>query len=179
MRGKDAIETMFDLLAEESGSVDCVYFAMSEDDVRAAMVQPWVAFNCDNPGVSPDGVLGASMCHPRAYGTFPRILGRYVRDEKVLRLEDAVRKMTSLPAQKIGLRDRGLLRPGAYADVTVFDPDKAIDRATFDNPHQYSEGIVYVFVNGAPVVDRGKITDRLPGRILRGPGYRPAATGGR
>jgi len=179
MRGKDAIETMFDLLAEESGSVDCVYFAMSEDDVRAAMVQPWVAFNCDNAGVSPDGVLGASMCHPRAYGTFPRILGRYVRDEKVLRLEDAVRKMTSLPAQKIGLRDRGLLRPGAYADVAVFDPGKVIDRATFENPHQYSEGIVYVFVNGATVVDQGKITDRLPGRILRGPGYKSGAPAGR
>ena len=179
MRGRDAIETMFDLLIEESGSVDCVYFAMSEDDVSAAMVQPWVAFNCDNSGVSPDGVLGASMCHPRAYGTFPRVLGRYVREEKVLRLEDAVRKMTSLAAQKIGLRDRGLLRPGAYADVTVFDPDKVIDRATFENPHQYSEGIVYVFVNGAPVVDQGKITDRLPGRILRGPGDRTRAPAGR
>ena len=178
-RGQDAIDTMFDLLVEESGSVDCVYFAMSEDDVKTAMVQPWVAFNCDNAGVSPDGVLGASMCHPRAYGTFPRVLGRYVRDDQVLRLEEAVRKMTSLPAQRLGLRDRGLLRPGAYADVTVFHPGKVIDRATFDNPHQYSEGIVYVFVNGASVVDQGKITDRLPGRILRGPGYRPAATTGR
>ena len=119
------------------------------------------------------------MCHPRAYGTFPRVLGRYVREDKVLRLEEAVRKMTSLPAQRLGLRDRGLLRPGAYADVTVFDPGKVIDHATFDNPHQYSEGIVYVFVNGAPVVDQGKITDRLPGRILRGPGDRTRVPAGR
>jgi N-acyl-D-amino-acid deacylase len=174
LRDQDAIETMFDLLVEENGSVDCVYFAMSEDDVRTAMASPWVAFNCDNPGVSPEGVLGESNCHPRAYGTFPRILGRYVRDEKVLRLEDAVRKMTSLPAQKIGLRDRGLLRPGMYADITVFDPGKVIDRATFDAPHQFSEGIVVVFVNGIAVIDQGKVTGRLPGRILRGPGHRPA-----
>jgi len=173
LRGKDPIETMFDLLVEESGSVDCVYFAMSEDDVRTAMTTPWVAFNCDNAGVSPEGVLGASNCHPRAYGTFPRVLGRYVREEKLLRLEDAVRKMTSLPAQKLGLRDRGLLRPGSFADITVFDPGKVIDRATFDAPHQFSEGIVEVFVNGTLVVDQGKITGRLPGRILRGPGYRP------
>jgi N-acyl-D-aspartate/D-glutamate deacylase len=173
LRGKDPIETMFDLLVEENGSVDCVYFAMSEDDVRAAMAAPWVAFNCDNAGVSPEGILGASSCHPRAYGTFPRVLGVYVRQEKVLRLEDAVRKMTSLPAQKLGLRDRGLLRPGMYADITVFDPDKVIDRATFDAPHQFSEGIVHVLVNGVAVVDQGKITGRLPGRILRGPGYRP------
>jgi len=174
LRGKDPIETMFDLLVEENGSVDCVYFAMSEDDVRVAMATPWVAFNCDNAGVSPEGVLGASNCHPRAYGSFPRVLGLYVRDQKVLRLEDAVRKMTSLPAQKLGLRDRGLLRPGLYADITVFDPDKVIDRATFDAPHQFSEGIVEVFVNGIAVVDQGKITGRLPGRILRGPGYRAA-----
>ena len=174
LRDKDAIDTMFDLLVEENGSVDCVYFAMSEEDVREAMAAPWVAFNCDNPGVSPEGVLGASNCHPRAYGTFPRVLGRYVRDEKLLKLEDAVRKMTSLPAQRLGLRDRGLLRPGMYADITVFDPEKVIDRATFDAPHQFSEGIVQVFVNGVPVVDQGKITGRLPGRILRGPGYRPA-----
>jgi len=174
LRGKDAIETMFDLLVEENGSVDCVYFAMSEEDVRTAMTAPWVSFNCDNAGVSPEGVLGASNCHPRAYGTFPRVLGRYVRDQKVLRLEEAVRKMTSLPAQRIGLRDRGLLRPGAFADITVFDPEKVIDRATFDAPHQFSEGIVEVFVNGVAVVDQGKITGRLPGRVLRGPGYRTA-----
>jgi dihydroorotase/N-acyl-D-amino-acid deacylase len=178
MRGVDPFEAMFDLLVEENGAVSCVYFAMSEEDVRTAMATPWVAFNCDAGGVSPEGVLGLSSTHPRAYGTFPRILGRYVREDKVLRLEDAVRKMTSLAAQKLGLRDRGLLRPGMFADITVFDPDKVIDLATFDAAHQYSAGIVHVFVNGAPVVDQGKITDRLPGRILRGPGYRPAADRG-
>lgn len=176
MRGVDPYDAMFDLLVEESGSVSCVYFAMSEEDVRVAMTTPWVAFNCDASGVSPEGVLGLSSTHPRAYGTFPRVLGRYVRDDKVLRLEEAVRKMTSLPAQKLGLRDRGLLRPGMFADITVFDPEKVIDRATFDAPHQFSEGIVHVFVNGAPVVDQGKITNRLPGRALRGPGYRPAGS---
>jgi dihydroorotase/N-acyl-D-amino-acid deacylase len=179
MRGVDPFDAMFDLLVEEKGSVSCVYFAMSEEDVRVAMATPWVAFNCDASGVSPEGVLGLSSTHPRAYGTFPRVLGRYVREDKVLLLEDAVRKMTSLPAQKLGLRDRGLLRPGMYADITVFDPEKVIDRATFDAAHQYSEGIVHVFVNGAPVVDQGKITDRLPGRILRGPGYKPAGAAGR
>ena len=176
MRGVDPFDAMFDLLVEENGAVSCVYFAMSEEDVRVAMATPWVAFNCDASGVSPEGVLGLSSTHPRAYGTFPRVLGRYVRDDKVLSLEDAVRKMTSLPAQKLGLRDRGLLRPGMYADITVFDPEKVIDRATFDAAHQYSEGIVHVFVNGAPVVDQGKITSRLPGRILRGPGYRPSGS---
>jgi dihydroorotase/N-acyl-D-amino-acid deacylase len=174
LRGVDPIDALFDLLVEENGSVDAIYFLMSEDDVRAAAAAPFVAFNCDAPGLRPDGVLGAEMTHPRAYGTFPRLLGKYVREDKVLRLEDAIRKMTSLPAQRLGLTDRGILRPGAYADVTVFDPAKVIDRATFEAPHQFSEGIVYVFVNGRPVVDEGRVTDYLPGRILRGPGYRPA-----
>jgi dihydroorotase/N-acyl-D-amino-acid deacylase len=173
LRGVDPITAMFDLLVEENGVVDTVYFSMSEDDVRLALAQPWVSFNCDAPGVTPDGLLGRSMTHPRAYGSFPRILGRYVRDERLLRLEEAIRKMTSLPAQRLGLRDRGLLRPGMHADVTVFDPAAVIDRATFEDPHRYSEGIVHVFVNGVPVVDGGRPTDRLPGRILRGPGWRP------
>jgi N-acyl-D-amino-acid deacylase len=172
MRGADPYDAMFDLLIEENGYVDAVYFEMSEDDVRKAMVTPWVAFNCDASGVRPDGVLGATMTHPRAYGTFPRILGRYVREEKLLRLEDAVRKMTSLPAQRLNLHDRGLLRPGLFADVAVFDPEKVIDKATFESPHQFAEGMRYVFVNGQAVIDQGAITDRLPGRALRGPGYR-------
>ncbi|HKN46899.1 MAG TPA: D-aminoacylase [Candidatus Polarisedimenticolia bacterium] len=174
-RGVDPFEAMFDLLVDENGTVSCVYFEMSEDDVREAMAQPWVAFDCDAGGVRPDGVLGAEMTHPRAYGTFPRILGRYVREEKILKLEDAVRKMTSLAARRIGLWDRGILRPGLYADITVFDPQKVADRATFDAPHQYSEGIVHVFVNGQPVVENGKVTDRLPGRVLRRePPHRPS-----
>jgi dihydroorotase/N-acyl-D-amino-acid deacylase len=172
LRGVDPITAMFDLLAEENGVIDAVYFAMSEEDVRHAMAQPWVSFNCDAPGVTPDGILGRSMIHPRAYGSFPRILGRTVRDEGVLRLEDAIRKMTSLPAQRLGLPDRGLLRAGMHADVVVFDPAKAIDRATFEEPHRYSEGIVHVFVNGEAVVEGGRPTGRLPGRILKGRGYR-------
>jgi dihydroorotase/N-acyl-D-amino-acid deacylase len=175
LRGVDPIEAMFDLLVEEKGVVDAVYFEMSEDDVRMAMATAWVSFNCDAAGVRPDGILGETMTHPRAYGSFPRILGRYVREEKLIRLEDAVRKMTSLPAQRLGLRDRGLLRAGLAADVTIFDPAKVIDRATFEAPHQFSEGVAYVFVNGQPVIDGGRPTDRLPGRALRGPGYRPGA----
>jgi dihydroorotase/N-acyl-D-amino-acid deacylase len=174
LRGTDPIDTIFDLLVEENGAVDTVYFTMSEENVRRELEVPWIAFNCDAPGVRPEGPLGASMTHPRAYGTFPRILGRYVREEQILRLEDAVRRMTSLAAQRIGLRDRGLLRAGFYADVTVFDPATVNDRATFESPHRYSEGIVHVLVNGVPVIESGRITERRPGRILRGPGYRPA-----
>ncbi len=173
-RSVDPFTAMFDLLQDEDGTVSTIYFEMSEDDVRTAMVQPWVAFDCDSEARRPDGVLGSSMTHPRAYGTFPRILGRYVREQKLLRLEDAVRKMTSLAARRIGLQDRGLLRPGLYADITVFDPARVIDRSTFESPHQYSEGIVHVFVNGQAVVQAGQITERLPGRMLRGPGYRGA-----
>lgn len=171
-RGTDPIDTLFDLLIEEGGSIDAIYFMMDEADVRAAMAVPWVAFDCDAPGVQPEGILGEKSVHPRAYGTFPRVLGHYARDERVLRLEDAVRKMTSLPARRLGLRDRGLLRPGFYADLVVFDPGKIIDRATFDSPHRYSEGIVHLFVNGQRVIDTGKVTAALPGRILQGPGAR-------
>ncbi|HZI92955.1 MAG TPA: D-aminoacylase [Patescibacteria group bacterium] len=171
-RGADPIDTLFDLLVDEGGSIDAIYFMMDEADVRTAMAVPWVAFDCDAPGVQPDGLLGEKSIHPRAYGTFARVLGRYVRQEKVLGLEDAVRKMTSLPARRIGLQDRGLLRAGSYADVTVFDPLKVIDLATFEAPHQFSQGIVHVFVNGRQVIDAGKVTANLPGRVLQGPGTR-------
>ncbi|HEV8201973.1 MAG TPA: amidohydrolase family protein, partial [Candidatus Polarisedimenticolia bacterium] len=119
--------------------------------------------------------LGASLTHPRAYGSFPRVLGRYVRDQHVLGLEEAVRKMTSLPAHRIGLVDRGLVRQGLFADLTIFDPAKVIDRATFEAPQQLSDGIVHVIVNGKPVIENGKATGATPGRILLGPGYRPPA----
>jgi dihydroorotase/N-acyl-D-amino-acid deacylase len=169
MRGVDPLDAIFDLLISEDGTVDAIYFQMSEDDVRAAMASPFVSFDCDAPGVQPEGPLGQRMIHPRAYGTFPRILGRYVRDAKVLGLEEAIRKMTSLPARRLGLRDRGLLAPGMAADVTVFDAAKVIDVATFEEPHRFSEGIVHVLVNGEPVIEGGRPTGRLPGRILRGP----------
>jgi N-acyl-D-amino-acid deacylase len=174
-RHVDAIDAMFDLLLEEGGTIDTVYFSMSEDDVKKAMAAPYVSFDCDAAGVRPDGTLGASLTHPRAYGSFPRVLGRYVRDERVLRLEEAVRKMTSLPARRIGLVDRGLVRQGLFADLTVFDPAKVSDRATFEAPQQISDGIVHVIVNGKPVIENGKATGALPGRILKGPGSRPSA----
>ena len=171
LRKTDAIDTLFDLLLEEGGTIDTVYFSMSEEDVRRAIATPWIAFDCDAAGVRPDGPLAESMTHPRAYGSFPRVLGRYVRQEHLMPLEEAIRRMTSLPARRIGLADRGLVRPGLYADLTVFDPEKVIDRATFEAPHQVSEGIVHVLVNGKPVIENGRTTGALPGRILRGPGF--------
>ena len=173
-RHRDPIETIFDiLLAEGPHRTDAVYFVMSEPDVQAAMKTWWVAVNTDFGGVAPDGPLGAQSAHPRAYGTFPRILGRYVRDSGLMSLEFAVRKMTSLAAQRVGLLDRGLLRPGMFADVTVFDPATVADRATFEQPHQTSVGIEYVLVNGQTVLKRGQLTAARPGRGLRGPGYVP------
>jgi N-acyl-D-aspartate/D-glutamate deacylase len=171
---RDPIETVFDILVAEGGHrTDAVYFVMSEPDVQAALQTWWVAVNTDFGGVAPDGPLGAQSAHPRAYGTFPRILGRYVRDSGLMPLELAVRKMTSLAAQRVGLVDRGLLRPGMFADITVFDPAIVADRATFDQPHQTSVGIVHVFVNGEAVLKRGQLTPARPGRGLRGPGYMP------
>jgi N-acyl-D-aspartate/D-glutamate deacylase len=146
---------------------------MSEPDVRAAMATWWVSVNTDASGVAPDGPFGKEGTHPRAYGSFTRILGHYVRDERLMSLEFAVRKMTSLAAQRVGLTDRGLLRPGLFADITVFDPATVNDRATFERPHQPSVGIAFVFVNGQAVLRRGKMTDARPGRGLLGPGYRP------
>lgn len=173
-RHRDPVETIFDILLAEGGHrTDAVYFVMSEPDVRAALKTWWVAVNTDFGGVAPDGPLGTQSAHPRAYGTFPRILGRYVRDSSLMPLEFAVRKMTSLAAQRVGLLDRGLLRPGMFADITVFDPATVNDRATFEQPHQPSVGIEYVFVNGQAVLQRGQLTAARPGRGLRGPGYVP------
>jgi len=171
-RHRDPIETMFDLIIADHAHSGAIYFLMSEADVRAAMQQWWVAVNTDASGVAPDGPFGKDGTHPRSYGSFTRILGRYVRDEKLMPLEFAVRKMTSLAAQRVGLTDRGLVRPGMFADITVFNPATVIDRATFEQPHQTSVGIEYVFVNGQMVLKQGHMTDARPGRGLRGPGYR-------
>jgi len=171
-RHRDPIETMFDLIIADRARSGAIYFIMSEPDVRAAMQHWWVAVNTDASGVAPDGPFGNEGTHPRAYGSFTRILGRYVREEKLMTLEFAVRKMTSLAAQRVGLADRGLVRPGMYADITVFDPATVIDRATFEKPHQTSVGIEYVFVNGQIVLKKGQITSARPGRGLRGPGYK-------
>ena len=171
-RHRDPIETMFDLIIADHARGGAIYFLMNEADVRAAMQHWWVAVNTDASGVAPDGPFGKDGTHPRAYGSFTRILGRYVRDQKLMPLEFAVRKMTSLAAQRVGLADRGLVKPGFYADITVFNPATVIDRATFEQPHQLSVGIEYVFVNGQMVLKQGQITSARPGRGLRGPGYR-------
>ena len=173
-RHRDPVETAFDIVLAEGGHrTDAVYAIMDEPDVQAAMKQWWVSFNTDFGGVAPDGPLSTQSAHPRAYGTFPRILGHYSRDLKLFPLEFAVRKMTSLAAQRVGLADRGLVRPGMFADITVFNPATVLDRATFEQPHQTSVGIAYVLVNGETVLKKGQLTSARPGRGLRGPGYRP------
>ena len=168
---KDPLDTLMDLVVAGKDHVGAVYFTMSEDDVKFAMQQPFISVGTDAGAVNVQGPLSESKVHPRAYGTFPRILGRYVRDQRLLTLEQAIRKFTSLPAQRIGLRDRGILRAGAFADITIFDPSTVNDMATFENPHRPSVGIEYVIVNGVVSLEGGKVTGRLAGRPLRGPGY--------
>lgn len=170
---KDPIDALCDFLIQDP-STGVAVFAMSQPDVTLALQQPWVAIDNDSEGTSPDGLLGQAHPHPRAYGTFPRILAKYVRDEKILSLEDAIRKFSALPAQRMRLTDRGVLKAGMWADVVVFDPATVRDRATFDNPNQFSEGMEYVLVNGVAVIDHGKMTGALPGKVLRGPGYLPS-----
>jgi N-acyl-D-aspartate/D-glutamate deacylase len=169
-RGGDPVEVLFDVLVEEGGSVPTVFFHHSEPDMQLVLKQSWTSIGSDGTAVSPDGPTGRSHPHPRYYGTFPRVLGRYVRELKVLTLPEAVKKMTSMNADKIGIKDRGRLREGMWADVTIFDQDRVIDRATFENPHQYPVGIDYVIVNGAVTVDHGRHTGALAGRVLHGPG---------
>ncbi len=169
--GKDPIDTLFDLLIKDDAYTYVAVFGMSEPDVELALLQPWTSVDCDSQGTAPDGLLGREHPHPRAYGTFPRILRKYVREEKKLRLEEAIRKFSALPAQRMRLTDRGVLKAGMWADVVVFDPETIRDRATFEQPNQLSEGMTYVLVNGVPVVEQGKATNALPGKVLRGQGY--------
>ncbi len=168
--GKPPLDVLFELLAENGGSVPTVYFHHSEEDMRYALKQPFVSIGSDGTAVKTEGPLAAGHPHPRYYGTFPRVLGRYVREEKLISLEEGVRKMTSANAAKIRIYDRGLLRPGQWADVTIFNPDTIIDNATFEKPHQYATGIEYVIVNGKPVLERGTHTGARPGAILYGQG---------
>jgi N-acyl-D-amino-acid deacylase len=174
MRGQqDAYEAAFDLLIADEGRTSAIYFSFNEDALRYAMRQPWASVGQDAGARSPDSTgKWGERGHPRGFGTFPRILGRYVRQDSVITLEFAIRKMTSLAAQRVGMNDRGLLKPGMYADITVFDPATIIDRATFEEPSQLAAGVSYVLVNGVPVVDGGHVTAALPGRALRGPGYK-------
>jgi N-acyl-D-amino-acid deacylase len=163
----DLLEEFFDLLVEEGGSIPTVYDHHTEKDMNMAMTQPWCSIGSDGLALAIDGPTRRGHPHPRSFGTFPRVLGVYVRERGLLTLEDAVRRMTSTSAAKLGLYDRGLLRPGLAADVTVFDPERVIDRATYTEPFQYSEGIEYVIVNGQLVLNRGKHTGAKPGRALR------------
>lgn len=167
MRGRDPAETVLDLLSEDTIGVGAVYFLMSEDNVRKQLKLPWVSFCSDAASMAPEGVFLKASTHPRAYGSFARLLGRYVRDEKVLTLSEAIRRLSSLPAQNLGLEGRGLLNRGKFADVVVFDPQTIADKATYEQPHQYAVGMKYVLVNGQVVIDNGEHTGALPGRVLR------------
>ena len=170
---KEPMEALFDLLIEDKAFTECAVFGMSEPDVLLALQQPWVSVDNDSSGTSPEGILGEEHPHPRAYGTFPRILRKYVREEKKLTLEEAIRKFSALPAQRMRLADRGVLKQGMWADVVVFDPETVRDVATFDDPNRLSEGMEYVLINGVPVIENGKMTGALPGKVLRGAGYAP------
>ena len=171
-RKKDPVDTLFDILVQDNAYTYCAVFGMSEPDVVLAIQQPWVSIDNDSSGTSPEGILGEEHPHPRAYGTFPRILRKYVREEKKLSLEDAIRKFSALPAQRMRFTDRGLLKQGMWADVVIFDPTTIRDVATFDMPNQLSQGMDFVLVNGVPVIESAKMTGARPGRVLRGAGYR-------
>ena len=168
---KDPLDALFDFILADEGQTGAIYFMMSEADMRAAMQSPFVTFCTDSGARATDGPLAGSKSHPRGWGTYPRILGKYVREEKLLSLETAIHKMTGGPAARVNLRERGLLREGMFADVTIFNPATVIDRATFESPNQYPVGIDYVLVNGQLSVDKGQRTPALAGRVLRGRGY--------
>jgi len=168
---EDPIDTICDFLIKDDGATQVAVFGMSEPDVQLILKQPWVSINNDAGGTSPEGLLGKDHPHPRAYGTFPRILAKYVRDEKLLTLPDAIRKFSALAAQREHLVDRGVLKQGMWADVVVFDADTVHDVATYDDPNKLSVGMQYVLVNGVPVIDGGNMTGALPGQVLLGPGY--------
>jgi len=172
LRGKSPEETAMDLVVEDGSRVQVVYFLMSEENVRRQVALPWMSFGSDAGALAAEGVFLKSSTHPRAYGNFARLLGKYVRDEKVIPLEEAVRKLTSLPAGNLGIRERGALREGYFADVVVFDPATIQDHATFERPHQYATGVAHVFVNGVQVLRDGEHTGATPGRVVRGPGWK-------
>jgi len=171
MRGTSPENTIMDLIIEDGSRIGTVYFTQSEDIVRKAVALPWVSFNSDAASLAPEGLFLESNPHPRAYGSFARVLGKYVRDEQVITLQEAIRKLAALPAQTMRIDRRGELRQGFYADVVVFDPDKIQDHATFVDPHQYATGMVHVFVNGEQVLKDGEHTGATPGRAVRGPGW--------
>jgi len=166
--GDEALAKLFE---SNTTSPAAIFFSMSEDDVRTAMHQPWVAFGSDSGAPTPESRASNNAVHPRAYGTFPRVIGHYARDEKLLTIEEAVRRMTSLAASRVKFYDRGMIRPGMKADITIFDPDTIIDKATFEEPHQFAEGVSDVIVNGVAVLRDGKMSGATPGKVIRGKGY--------
>src|SRR5215813_1618572 len=170
MRGKDPVETIMDLVLEDRSRIGTIYFLMSEDNIRKQIRLPWVSFGSDAASIAPEGVFLKSAAHPRAYGNFARLLGKYVREEKIISLTEAVRRLTSLPATNLGLDHRGFLKQGMFADLVLFDPNTIADRATFENPHQLAVGVKDVFVNGVQVLRDGEHTGAKPGRALYGPG---------
>jgi N-acyl-D-amino-acid deacylase len=174
LRGRSPEDTIIDLVIEDDSRVGAVYFLMSEENVRKQIALPWMSFGSDAESLAPEGVFLKANPHPRAYGTFARVLGRYVREEKIIPLEEAIRRMTSLPAENLKLDRRGRLKVGYFADVVVFDPAKIQDHATYERPHQYATGVIHVFVNGVPVLRNGEHTGATPGRVVRGPGYKAA-----
>lgn len=170
LRGKDPVETIMDLVLEDRSRIGTIYFLMSEENIKKQIRLPWVSFGSDAASIAPEGVFLKSSAHPRAYGNFARLLGKYVRDEKVISLTEAIRRLTGLPATNLELDHRGFLKPGMFADVVVFDPKTIADRATFENPHQFAVGVKHVFVNGVQVLKDGEHTGAKPGRALWGPG---------
>ena len=171
LRGTSPEETAMDLVIEDGSRVGAVYFLMSEENVRKQIALPWVSFGSDAASMAPEGIFLLSSAHPRAYGNVARLLGKYVRDEKIIPLEEAIRKLSTLPAENLRIRRRGALKAGHFADIAIFDPHAVQDHATFDQPHQYATGMVHVFVNGKQVLKNGEHTGALPGRVVRGPGW--------
>jgi len=171
LRNTSPAETILDLIIDDNSRVDAIYFLMSEDNIKKQIALPWVSFGSDEQSLAPEGVFLKTNPHPRAYGNFSRLLGKYVRDEQIISMEEAVRRLTGLPAENLKIQKRGLLKEGYFADVVVFDPEKIQDHATFEKPHQYATGVKHVFVNGKQVLKDGEHTGAMPGRIVRGAGY--------
>ena len=160
-----------DLIVQDSTRIDVSYFSMNEDNVKKQIALPWVSFGSDAGSFSTEGVFLKTNTHPRAYGNFARVIGKYSRDEKVISLTEAIRKLSKLPATNLKIKNRGELKPGNYADIVIFDPANVQDHATFEKPHQYSTGMIHVFVNGVQVLKNGEHTGAKPGRFVKGPGY--------
>jgi N-acyl-D-amino-acid deacylase len=174
-RGTEPWKTAIDLVVQDRSRVEAVYFLMAEDNIKKQIPLPWVSFGSDAGSMAPEGVFLEASTHPRAYGNFSRLLGKYVRDEKLIPLEEAIRRLTTLPAENLGISDRSKLAEGYFADVVVFDPATIEDHATFEDPHQYSTGVEHVWVNGVQVLRSGEHTGATPGRVVRGKGYKPKA----